>query len=466
MVWSSRSKSFSIFSLWGTLLISVVASALVALLVYLLWPSSYTGTSSFFVSTRSELLTALSPEPDKSVASGAAEVLKPTQERLSAILSSRLLRARVAKKHSLDELLRVDAKEAEALLARMATVTPIGNEGFTITVTCKGYSWVRAALFRRTLTRLDARQLCAALANSYLTEVQDYVTTTTVDEAKRKREFVEVALKQVEAKLRVTEAELGKLQRQHDLTDPQEKISLLSDRLRNLEQSQAEALATVQATEASVRKAEGQLSKTEAMAVASIVETRNPVISDLEQKLAQLKVDLATQEAMGKTRQNRDVAQLLVAIDTTEKQLRQVGQDVRTQLSRQSNPLHDKLLSQVADLRVTLAGAQARAQKTTSLLEAAQHDLRSLPPVAWKYATLKQDQDVQSNTRSTLQQALAVALIQERQSEQAGAFLVLDKAAAPPDLDHPPVLLAGLGTFLLLLATMGLISLNRSLFGP
>ena len=46
MVWSSRSKSFSIFSLWGTLLVSAVASALVALLVYLFWPSTYTATSS------------------------------------------------------------------------------------------------------------------------------------------------------------------------------------------------------------------------------------------------------------------------------------------------------------------------------------------------------------------------------------------------------------------------------------
>jgi uncharacterized protein involved in exopolysaccharide biosynthesis len=461
---SSRSKSFSLFTWWGTLLVSLVAAALAALCVAVLWPSTYTGASSFFVSTRSGLLTALAPQtptPD----TGATAVLKPTQERLAAILASRLLRARVATKNRLTELLRVEPGEAETLLAKMVQVSPIGQEGFTITVTCRGYSRARAVL-PRVLVREDARRLCADLANSYLTEVQDYVTTTTVDEAGRKREFVETALRQVEAKLGATQAGLQRIQRQYELTDPPDKTALLSDRLKNLQQGRAEALATIRQSEASLRGAEGQLSQTQAMVVASIVQTRNPVIAQLEQKLAQAKVDLASQEAMGKTRQNRDVAQVLVTISATQEELRKVTQEIRTELSRQSNPLHDKLAAQVLDLRVTLAGARARGAETEKLLREARHDLRALPPVAQRFATLKQDDDVLVQTRSTLKQALAVALIQERQSKQAGEFLILDKAAQPPDLYGPPVLLAAVVVLVIGLCTLGLVGLNRSLFGP
>ena len=59
-----------------------------------------------------------------------------------------------------------------------------------------------------------------------------------------------------------------------------------------------------------------------------------------------------------------------------------------------------------------------------------------------------------------------MALIQERQSKQAGEFLILDKAAQPPDLYGPPVLLAAVLVLVTGLCTLGLMGLNRSLFGP
>lgn len=464
MVWSSRSKSFNLFSRWGILLLSLLAGLLVGLGVALFWPSTYTGTSSFFVSTRSELLTALVPKAP-TAEGGAAEVLKPTQDRLSAILGSRLLRARLVQKHRLAELLKLDPAEAETMLARMVQVNAIGQEGFTITVTCRGFSRART-MFAGALGRNDARQLCADLANSYLTELQDYVTTTTYDEARKKRLFLQTALDQAEEKLAAAQTELRRLQSQYTLNEPADKAALLTDRVKTLEGGQAEALATTQQTAASLTKAAARLSKTDALAIAKVVQTRNPVISQLEQKLAQLKVDLATQEAMGKTRQNREVAQTLVAIETTGKEMKQVAQDIRTEFSQQSNPLYDKLMGEVVDLQIALAGSKARAAKTRQMLGVAERELRALPPVVQRYAELKQDEDVQLQTRLTLKQALSVALIQERQSKQAGEFLVLDKATAPPDLYGPPIFLGGLAAAIIVLAVMGLISMNRAIFGP
>ncbi len=55
--------------------------------------------------------------------------------------------------------------------------------------------------------------------------------------------------------------------------------------------------------------------------------------------------------------------------------------------------------------------------------------------------------------------------MQEQQSKRVGEFLVLDQAVAPPDLHGPPILLSMVLTAAVLLAALGLIGLNRMIFG-
>jgi hypothetical protein len=192
---------------------------------------------------------------------------------------------------------------------------------------------------------------------------------------------------------------------------------------------------------------------------------RNPVIGDLESKLATLQVELATQESQGKTRENSDVVQTLSALQSTQRQLDQLKVDVHKEIARGANPTYDKLVGAVVDYEVALAGARARARTTSALLGQARGAIVGLPPVARQFSSLKQDQDVQFAALAALKQSLAVALVQEQQSKRVGEFLVLDQAVAPPDLNGPPIVLSMVLTLAAMLIFMGLSALNKMIFG-
>ncbi|MEI6502065.1 MAG: hypothetical protein WCP21_13690, partial [Armatimonadota bacterium] len=350
-----------LFSWWGVAIISVLASLAVGGLVALFWPSTFTATSSFFVSDPADLLGTMLKDPTGAPTTGLPDAgkLKPTQERLNAILASRLLRSLLVKKHSLAEKFGRDPVEAGEILARMAKIAPIGNEGFSITVTCRGYSRART-IFGHTLAREEARQLSASLANDYLAELESYVTTTAISEARKKREFIQTAQSQVLSQLRVAESGIETIQTRNALTDPASEAVIISDRVKMLEAAQAEALAKVTESQASLQRARAQLGSVDSLRIASVVEMRNPVIADLESKLATLRVDLATQEAQGKTRENADVLQILSALKSTQQQLAQFKEDVHKEIARGANPTFDKLVGSVVDYEVALAGARAR----------------------------------------------------------------------------------------------------------
>ena len=466
MAWPTRSKTIRVFSWWGVVLISIVASLVVGAMVALFWPSTFTATNSFFVSDPADLLGTMVKDPSAAPTTGLpeAEKLKPSQDRLSAILESRYLRARLVKKHGLAEKFGRDPSEAEEILANMAKITAIGNEGFRIDVTTRGYSRLRT-MFGHTLRREEARQLSAALANDYVSELQAYVTGAAMGEARRKLRFIDTAKRQVVSQLRLAEGGIERLQTRHALIDPTSQAALVSDQVKTLEAAQAEALAKVTESRSAAQKARAQLGHVESLRISSIVEQRNPVIAELEGKLAQLRVDLATQEAQGKTHENADVVQLMSAIQSAQRQLDHVKEEVHKEVARGANPTYEKLAGDVVDYEVALSGARARAKTTNFLLRQAQAQIVQLPPVARQYSSLKQDQDVQYAALAALKQSLAVALVQEQQSKHVGEFRQLDQAIPPPDLHGPPILLSMLATFGAMMCLMGLQALNRMIFG-
>lgn len=464
MAWASRSRNFNPFSWWGALLVSIAAGLFVGGLVALFWPSTYKASSSFFVSDPAELLSTMLKSSVAVPGATDDSKLKPTQERLAAILSSRMLRAKLVQKHDLARRLGLDSVEAEEALARMAKINPIGTEGFSIEVTCKGYTHLRAAV-TRSLVHTEARDLCAALANDYLSELQKYVTDTSVKEAQKRRQFIEDAERHVLSQLGQAQSGIERLQRANALLDPESKAALITDRVRALQQSDSEARAKIAETQSSLSKAEGQLAHTDTMRIASVVEMRNPIIGQVEQKIADLQVQLATEEAKGKTRQHRDVIQIQTALDTAQCQLAQLKEDVHKEIARSANPEYEKMVGEVVDLRVTLAGARARAARTASMLAAARGDLTELPPLQRQYATLKQDQEIQFQALAALKQSMAIALVQEQQSKRVGEFLKLDEAVPPANLHPPPVLWSMLLVTGALLAIIGLMGLNRMIFG-
>ncbi len=441
---------------WHVLVLSLLGGLIVGTVVYSIWPGSYLATSSLLLSDQADVVAKLLPQSSTVTA-------ESEQDRLWAILGSREIRGRLVKKHKLGQKLGMDDDWVAEILGHMTSIQPLGG-GLSITVTCRGCRNPKSALWG-SLRMEDARQLCAQLANGYVAELESYLAETGLQQAGDNRKFVTRAKEELAAELQESEDRLQQLQTQYHLLDPSDKALRIVDRINAAQQALADAAAQADDVTSSLRTARGQLRDVDALHIAKVVELRNPVITQLEQKLAELRIDMATELAHGKTDIHRDVAQIQAGIDSIEQQIQDVQQETRQELSQANNPVYDGLVSKVVELEIGLAGARARQAKHASLLAAARGRLAELPPVAREYATLKRQQQVQSELMASLTQSLALALIEEQRAKTGSKFTILDTAVPPVLRSGPPTLVCGAITFVIIFIVLAFFMIDRRAFG-
>jgi uncharacterized protein involved in exopolysaccharide biosynthesis len=311
----------------------------------------------------------------------------------------------------------------------------------------------------------EARELSAEIANLYIAELQAYLQRTNAESARETREFLQQRQDQLQDELDSARDRLEGLRAQYELLDPESRAARLDERIRALQQTRADAAAEADAARSSLDAAEGQLSEIEARRIASMSETRNPLIADLQQQLVQLQTDLATELATGKTAQHRDVVQIQSAIDSVGQQLCALEETVLQSVGEQPNPLHDDTVQQVVQLRVQLAGAQARRNEASALLSEAQGRMAQMPAVAREYVEIQRAEQVTAERLSSVERALWMAEYAEARTELGAPFTVLDKARPPSERDGPPTIVAGLIGFAALMLLQGLLLIDRRWFG-
>ncbi len=437
---------------WHVLVLSLIVGLIVGIAVFWLWPGSYQATSSLLLNEQADVVAKLLPQ--KNTVTAESE-----QDRLWAILGSRQIRDRLVKKHKLGRRLGMDDDWAAEMLVHMTKIQPLGG-GLSVTVTCQGSRHRSMGL-----QLAEARQLCAQLANSYVAQLAGYLAETGLQQAADNRSFVAQAKAELATELQASEDRLQELQTQYHLLDPGDKAGRIVERIKAAEQALADASAQADEVSSSLQTARGQLREVDALHIAKVVELRNPVITQLEAKLAELRVDMATELAHGKTDLHRDVAQLQAAVDNIERQIQQVQQETRQELSQANNPVYDGLVTKVVELEISLAGVRARKAKDAALLAAARGSLSELPPVAREYATLKRQQQVQSELMASLTQSLALALIEQQRAQTGSKFTVLDKAVPPVFRSGPPTLLCGGVAFVVAFIILSFFMIDRRSLG-
>lgn len=445
---------------WHILVLSLLGAVLTGLAVYLTRPGTYRATTSLLLSQYSSPLSAMlrADQPASRAEADSAE-----QERLWAIISSRRVRQNLVGRHNLADALRVDEQYAVEMLGHMTQVEQLGG-GINITVSCRGYHVPRLAIWSN-LDMEGARKLCADLANDYVAELEKYLTESSLEQAVANRQFIENSTTELGKQLTDSEKRLEKLRTSHRLLQPDDKALQLVDRTKAAEQAYATSSAEAAELASALSKAHAQLKRVEPLHVSGVTEQRNPVIGQLEGKLAELRTDMATQLSAGKTAEHRDVAQIQAAIVSIEQQLHQAEQETRKEQSKSSNPAYDGVASRVLELESSLAGARARQAKDRALLNEARSALDELPPVAREYATLTRQQEVHSELMASLTEAQAVAMIQEQHARAGGKFTVLDTATPPALRSGPPTLLSAGIAFCIVFIALSLLMVNRRAFG-
>ena len=438
------------------LIISVIGGVIVAAAVHSARPGIFVADTTVLLSDR--------PDPLAGVTAGEPAA-GASLERLKAIASSRTVRERVIDALDLESKLDTDKAELVERLLKITSIRDIGQDGMLIVVTLRGYADPRFAVLNFPIDFADARRLSADIANAYVTQLGDYVRQTEVAAARQTREFLEKRYGELRGELDDIAERLEGLRAQYELLDPDANAARVSDRIRVLEQARAEATAEADATAGSLATAEQQLEATDVRRISSSVESRNPIIASLEQELTRLRVDLATELAQGKTREHRDVQQIQASIDSTEAQIAELQETVVREVGEQPNPLHDEAVRRVVDLRVQLAGAQARTSENSALLAQARGEMAQMPAVAREYVSIQRDQQVRAGQLVAVEQALWQARFQEARGEAEAPFHVLDAATPPVERRGPPTLLAGLIGFAALMLLQGLLIIDRRWFG-
>jgi len=457
--------------------LAVVISMGVALtaswLSYQLLPRSYSATSSMLISTQPDIVAGIiaGSASDLANATTTSDTLirPPVTGALSSlwpILTSRKMLLRMVQKYDLEQKLSLDKSHAVEALRSMTKFQQITNVGVTVTVTCPGAQWPRNSFFLSSpLAPEEAQQLCAALANGYLTELEKYVTDTNLRQARQTREFLEASEQETEAQLQRVEQCLQTLQSEHSLLDPQGKVTELLERLKTIEPAYAEASAHVEEASRVQEAARAQLNELTAMQISQEIMARNPVITTLEQKLAQLQIDLKTEQAIGKSDQHPDIIKLNAEIAGTKQQLQEVKQEIVQQVSRQIDPAYADVAATAVKLETEIAGAKARKAQYAQLRQAVRTELAELPAVARKYAFLKREQSQQAQLLDPLGRGLGLVALVEKYS-RVSRFIRLDTAVPPQWPTSAAAIFSVAIGFAVLLITGGiLIAYRRGLLG-
>ncbi len=456
-------------------LIAAAGAAFAGVLCAVLVPPRYTARTTILPSETPSAVAGLTMLAAGGAAegSGVPSMLGGSSAlaRMEQVLKSQRVRGKVMDEHQLADRLGLTQAGALRWLEQATTISVIGKSGLAggaglaIEVTCPGTSRIQRWLGSSGGFSTDeAKQTCADMANEYVSALDEYITTASVRAAGDTKRFIDKRMAEVQTGLNDTEDQLEQLQTEYLLIAPDSKASQLVEAAKVKGMQYAETVAQVQEITNSLDSARGRLTGESATRISQETTQRNPIIVSLEEQLASLRADLATQTAEGKSAKHPDVVATRSAISDVERQLDEVTQDVLQQITRQPNPVHDALLQDATRLEVQLAGARARRDKIGQQVAEAEAALRDLPPVAREYVSLERRRQTQTETLTALTRRSELAAIQEQQ-ESSERFVVLDEAVAPERKSGPSTVKSAALTFVLIagLLVLGLVY-RRGLF--
>lgn len=443
------------FTWFHVLIVSLIVAGAIAGAVQVLMPGSYSATSSLLIHDRPDALAAVTSE---------GEDTGPSIARMRAILASRAVRERISDRLSLQETMSASQIDTLDAIAEMTSFRDIGSDGIAVTVSVGGFIYPRLALLGHPISYEQARRLCAEIANAYPEELATYLRDADLERARESLRLLAERRDELSEELEMTRDSLQRLRAQYELLDPDSRAARLGDRIRVLEEQHAQATAEADAASSALGEAERQLSSIHATRIASAVDTRNPLISGLEQQLVGLSTELAAELAAGKTTQHRDVAQIQSAIDSIRAELSEMQEIVMKEFSEQPNPLYDDTIKRVVDLRVQLSGARARRSETGILLSEARSRMSEMPAVAREYVEFGTREQMANERLSAIERALWIAQFEEARAEAAPPFQLLDRALPPEERRGPPALIVGLISFAVLMILQGLLIIDRRWF--
>ncbi len=264
------------------------------------------------------------------------------------------------------------------------------------------------------IVTLDAtwkdRKTAAAIANDFAKVTADKQRELIASQSIEAMTYLSKQMPKAEADMHRADTALSNFEMNHNIADissqTQSTVTQYSDTGVNMAKLQVDE-SQAQATLGSVV---GQLSANSKAINGGTNIAQNPVLSQLQQQLAQVDVQLAAAR-----KQYTDEHPTVQALVQQQAQLqKEMGQQPATYVASNSvvpNPLYQQLEQQAAQLRSQIAGDESQIATLRQQEGAMAGAVRNLPSVAQTVATLQRDSQLADNVYNTIKQRYNDALV-------------------------------------------------------
>ena len=299
----------------------------------------------------------------------------------------------------------------------------------------------RFSLTKYNLFEIRARdrdpRLAALVANTFAESFNELFEEISLPAARQTTSFIESQFAQSKEDLLVAEDRIKRFREQHETVSLPEETTELVKRMAQL-RAQADSLhLELEEVRAKVASTENRLRTEAKMQLSSEVVTNNPVVEQLETKLAGLEVELAGARAKY-TSIHPEVVRLQKAIAESKRQL---SDEVKRIVSNQTtalNPVHEALRQNLVSLYIDERSLQRKIAEQATVIRKTEEQLLRLPRVAAQLAQLVRDARHLEETSNVLALKLEEARIQEKR--EIHSFVIVDRASVPLGPAYPNLL--------------------------
>jgi len=213
-----------------------------------------------------------------------------------------------------------------------------------------------------------------AIADEYLEQLRNKSRSSASEAAA----YVQEQLDTIGAQILETEEVREDYKLQAGIADVQAQVEAAVSRLADLESEAVRARAGKAAAEQSRGRYREQLEAIDETYVASSVIARNPLVTDLEQKLADLVVEYQGAKATYGP-EHAEVKRIEGSMNQTRDELAAAVENLVSQTVEAPNPVHQQLYEDLARAEATTLAEGAREQALQSVAGQLRSELSALP---------------------------------------------------------------------------------------
>jgi polysaccharide biosynthesis transport protein len=291
----------------------------------------------------------------------------------------------------------------------------------------------------------------AGIANTFGAAVVDRQRELISSQADAALASLQTQMPAAQARMNDAQNKLSQFEAQHHIANIDEQTQAIITNMSGLDSKIGEVQADRQQAMAQLSSAESQLKGMRSTITGNTTVSENPVVSQLQQQLTQINVQLAQAE-----QQYTDQYPGVIALKQQKARLEQsIAKQKQTVVSGQSqvpNPVYQQLQQQNANYRAQVAADGAQITELQRQRAAMQPQLSQLPSQTATLADLQRDAKAAEDVYSALQQKYVDAQVA---SETALSDVTIVQPASPSEVTVRPNILLNFLIAIVLGAVLG-----------